>query len=95
MKKIILILLSLFSFYVPADEAKDTKISDITVEQLTDIVRQIVQETIEKCIVTGDMEGRAKLNLAVEGEVVEVPFRASVNPNKREVEAAKGLDFAE
>ena len=31
----------------------------------------------------------------VEGEVVEVPFRASVNPNKREVEAAKGLDFAE
>ena len=70
MKKIILILLSLFSFYVTADEAKDTKISDITVEQLTDIVRQIVQETIEKCIVTGDMEGRAKLNLAVEGEVV-------------------------
>ena len=70
MKKIILILLSLFSFYVPADEAKDTKISDITVEQLTDIVRQIVQETIEKCIVIGDMEGRAKLNLAVEGEVV-------------------------
>ncbi|EJP71129.1 MAG: aminomethyltransferase, glycine cleavage system T protein [SAR86 cluster bacterium SAR86A] len=31
----------------------------------------------------------------VEGEVVDVPFRASVNPNKREVEAAKGKDFAE
>ena len=31
----------------------------------------------------------------VEGEVVEVPFRESVNPNKREVEAAKGKDFAE
>ena len=70
MKKIILIILSLFSIYVPADEVKDTKISDITVEQLTDIVRQIVQETIEKCVVTGDMVGRAKLNLAVEGEVV-------------------------
>ena len=26
----------------------------------------------------------------VEGEVVDVPFRESVNPNKREVEAAKG-----
>ena len=51
MKKIILILLSLFSFYISADEVKDAKISDITVEQLTDIVRQIVQETIEKCIV--------------------------------------------
>ena len=31
----------------------------------------------------------------VEAEVVEVPFRESVNPNKREVEAAKGKDFAE
>ena len=30
-----------------------------------------------------------------EGEVVDVPFRESVNPNKREVEKAKGLDFAE
>ena len=31
----------------------------------------------------------------VEAEVVNVPFRESVNPNKREVEAAKGKDFAE
>ena len=31
----------------------------------------------------------------VEGEVVDVPFRESVNPNKREVESAKGKDFAE
>ena len=31
----------------------------------------------------------------VEGEVVNVPFRESVNPNKREVEAAKGKDYAE
>jgi aminomethyltransferase len=31
----------------------------------------------------------------VEGEIVEVPFRESVNPNKREVQAAKGLDFAD
>ena len=31
----------------------------------------------------------------VGAEVVDVPFRESVNPNKREVEAAKGKDFAE
>ena len=31
----------------------------------------------------------------VDAEIVNVPFRESVNPNKREVEAAKGLDFAE
>ena len=31
----------------------------------------------------------------VEGEIVDVPFRESVNPNKREVQKAKGLDYAE
>ena len=70
MKKLILITASLFSLCIASDDLNEKKISDITVEQLTDIVRQIVQETIEKCVVTGDMEGRAKFNLAVEGEVV-------------------------
>ena len=31
----------------------------------------------------------------VDGEIVDVPFRESVNPNKREVQSAKGLDFAD
>ena len=31
----------------------------------------------------------------VEGEIVDIPFRESVNPNKREVQKAKGLDFAD
>jgi aminomethyltransferase len=31
----------------------------------------------------------------VDAEIVDVPFRESVTPNKREVEKAKGLDFAE
>ena len=31
----------------------------------------------------------------VEGEVVDVPFRESVTPNKREVQKAKGLDYAD
>ena len=31
----------------------------------------------------------------VDGEIVDVPFRESVNPNKREVQLAKGLDFAD
>ena len=30
-----------------------------------------------------------------EGEIVDVPFRESVNPNIREVAKAKGLDYAE
>ena len=31
----------------------------------------------------------------VDAEIVDVPFRESVNPNKREVQAAKGLDYAD
>ena len=31
----------------------------------------------------------------VEGEIVDVPFRESINPNIREVAKAKGLDYAE
>ena len=31
----------------------------------------------------------------VEGEIADVPFRESVNPNKREVQKAKGLDYAD
>ena len=30
----------------------------------------VVQETLSYCMVTGEMVGRAKLNLAVEGEVI-------------------------
>ena len=33
--------------------------------------------------------------VAVDGEIVDIPFRESVNPNKREVQKAKGLDFAD
>ena len=33
--------------------------------------------------------------VAVQGEVVAVPFRESVNPNKREVQQSKGLDYAD
>ena len=33
--------------------------------------------------------------VSVDAKIVEVPFRESVNPNKREVQAAKGLDYAD
>ena len=41
-----------------------------SIDELKQIVRMIVEESIEQCIVTGTMEGRAKVNLKVEGEVV-------------------------
>ena len=69
--KIIFIFTFLFFGFLYA-EVIDTekKVSELSVDELKQIVRQIVEESIEQCIVTGTMEGRAKLNLDVQGEVV-------------------------
>ena len=48
---------------------EEKTVSDLTVEELTQIVREIIQESLEKCLVSGSMEGRAKVNLAVVGSV--------------------------
>ena len=53
------------------EELKEERfVSELTITELTDIVRNIVEESIEQCIVSGTMEGRAKVNLKVEGEVI-------------------------
>ena len=43
--------------------------SDLSVEQFSEVVKAIVQQTLEECTVQGDMEGKAKLNLDVTGDV--------------------------
>ena len=47
----------------------ERKVSDLSVEELKNLVSEIVEDSIEKCEVTGTMEGRSKLNLKVEGTV--------------------------
>ena len=70
--KYILCIFALFTSAVFAkSDQDDKKVSDLTVQELTETVRSIVQESIEKCVVAGTMEGRAvPLSLKVEGEVV-------------------------
>ena len=69
--KYILLTLLLIPFFIVADDKSDTrKVSELSVIELKQIVRKIVEESIEQCIVSGTMEGRSKLNLKVEGEVV-------------------------
>ena len=69
--KIILVLLSLTQTLLAYSDQDVKKVSDLTVQELTETVRSIVQESIEKCVVAGTMEGRAvPLSLKVEGEVV-------------------------
>ena len=57
-------------FLFATEETDDRKVSDLSINELKEIVRLIVEESIEQCTVTGTMEGRAKVNLKVEGEVV-------------------------
>ena len=67
MKKKLICAIFLVSINILTTEEKT--ISDLTVEELTQIVREIVQDSLEKCLVSGSMEGRAKVNLAVVGSV--------------------------
>ena len=70
MKFILLFIFSTTTVFVNSDQ-NNRKVSDLTVQELTETVRSIVQESIEKCVVAGTMEGRAvPLSLKVEGEVV-------------------------
>ena len=70
MKKFILLLLTL-PLIIIADSTQDKRlVSELSINELKEIVRSIVEESIEQCVVTGTMEGRAKVNLKVEGEVV-------------------------
>ena len=67
MKKILFTLILSSSFLIQSDNSKT--IDKLTVDELTQIVRVILQETLEKCERIGSMEGRAKVNLAVIGSV--------------------------
>mgnify|MGYP005729152175 FL=1 len=64
----IIFLIPVFLFAI--EETDERKVSDLSINELKEIVRLIVEESIEQCTVTGTMEGRAKVNLKVEGEVV-------------------------
>ena len=73
-----LLFLSVLVLTVQAKDAADTPssdsndspvVSDLPVEQFSEVVKAIVQQTLEECAVEGGMEGKAKLNLDVIGNV--------------------------
>ena len=54
----------------PSSESNDSPVvSDLSVEQFSEVVKAIVQQTLEECAVEGGMEGKARLNLDVTGDV--------------------------
>ena len=68
--KRLLALILLSPLLIGEEIKKERLVSELTITELTEIVRNIVEESIEQCVVSGTMEGRAKVNLAVEGEVI-------------------------
>ena len=70
MKFLLLIMLLIPISIFGSNDEDERRVSELSINELKQIVRMIVEESIEQCIVTGTMEGRAKVNLRVEGEVV-------------------------
>ena len=70
MKLLLPIIFLMPVFLFATEESDKRKVSDLSINELKEIVRLIVEESIEQCTVTGTMQGRAKVNLKVEGEVV-------------------------
>ena len=67
MKNILLTLMLLS----PLAFAEDKRfVSELSISELREIVRDIVEERIEKCSVARTMKERAKVNMKVEVEVV-------------------------
>ena len=73
-----LLFLWMLAFSVQANDVSETpssesnyspSVSDLSVDQFSEVVKAIVQQTLEECAVEGDMEGKAKLNLDVTGDV--------------------------
>ena len=82
MKK--LLALIFLSPLLISEELKEERfVSELTISELKEIVRTIVEESIEQCVVSGTMNGRVKL-LNVEGEVIakmECEFEDTTKPN--------------
>jgi hypothetical protein len=67
--KRLLALIFLSPLLIGEELKKERFVSELTISELKEIVRTIVEESIEQCVVSGTMNGRVKL-LNVEGEVI-------------------------
>ena len=79
-----LALIFLSPMLIGTELKEERFVSELTISELKEIVRTIVEESIEQCVVSGTMNGRAKVNLKVEGEVIakmECEFEDITKPN--------------
>ena len=83
MKKLLIMFLIITSTHSFSEDGMT--VGDLTVKQLTEIVRTILQESLQKCLVTGSMKGRAKVNLAVVGSV-EAKMKCNFDQELEEIQ---------
>ena len=72
MKVMSLVILLLFSGSTLAAENETldhAKVVDLTVADLRSLIREIIRETLEECVVKGTMEGRTTITLKVFGDL--------------------------
>ena len=69
----------------PSSGSNDSPlVSDLSVAQFSEVVKAIVRQTIEECAVEGDMEGKAKLNLDLTGDVTaKIVCQTNTNAEKK------------
>ena len=69
----------------PSSESDDSSlISDLSVDQFSVAVKRIVQQTLEECAVEGGMEGKAKLNIDVTGDVAaKIVCQTNIDAKKK------------
>ena len=61
MKLLLPIIFLMPVFLFATEETDERKVSDLSINELKEIVRLIVEESIEQCTVTGTMEGSCLL----------------------------------
>jgi len=92
-RSLTLVFLWMLALSLQANEASETRlfesidsplVSDLSVEKFSEVVKAIVQQTLEECAVEGDMEGKAKLNLEVTGDVTaKIVCQTSIDAEKK------------
>ena len=92
-RSLTLVFLWMLALSLQANEASETRlfesidsplVSDLSVEKFSEVVKAIVQQTLVECAVEGDMEGKAKLNLEVTGDVTaKIVCQTSIDAEKK------------
>ena len=85
MKLLLLLVFLSSTFLFSTEDTDERKVSELSIDELKQIVRMIVEESIEQCTVTGTM------NISKTAKKVKLLQKCLVNLNLRKYEKQKKL----